>query len=77
MHTYIRFRIDIQDPFLHNVRFIFSDCLIGRNNLTVQIRQTHLIIIDQIKGSNAASCQRLTDITTYTTDSEYGDTGIL
>ena len=77
MDLYICVRIDIQDPLLHHFRFIFSDCLMGRNNLTVQIRQTHLIIIDQIKGSNAASCQRLTDITTYTTDSEYGDTGIL
>ena len=77
MDLYICVRIDIQNPLLHHFRFIFSDCLMGRDDLTVQICQAHLIVIDQIKCTNPASCQRLADITTHASDSKHGNAGIM
>ena len=70
MDMYIHIRIDLQHPFFHHIRFIFSYGFSRSNNLTVQIGQAYLIIIDQIKGSDTASHQCLTDISADTADTK-------
>ena len=51
-------RVDLQNPLFCHVYFIFSDGFASCNDLSVQIRQTNFIVIDQVKGSNAASGKR-------------------
>ncbi len=50
MDMHIHIRIDLQHPFFHHIRFIFPTVFPGSNNLTVQIGEAYLVIIDQIKG---------------------------
>ena len=61
---------------LHHFCLIFSNSLSCRNDLTVQVRQTYFIIIDQIKCTYAASHQCLADVTAHATDSKYRNSGI-
>ena len=77
MNADICIRIDIQNPLLHHIRLVFADGLSRSNNLTVQIGQTDLVIIDQIKCSDTASHKCLAYITAHTADAKYSDTGIL
>ena len=71
MYPHIRIRIDVQDTLLHDFRLIFSDRLSCGNDLAVQVRQTDLVIVDQVKGAHAAAHQSLTDISAHAADTKY------
>ena len=57
-------------PFLHDIHLVFTDGLPGSDDLTVNIRQADLIVIDQVKSSHTAACQSLHHITADTSDAE-------
>ena len=42
-------RVNFQNSLFHHIYFILPYGLSGRNNLTVDIRQTHFIVIHQDK----------------------------
>ena len=75
MNPHIRLRIDLQDSLLHDLCLITAHGLSRRNNLTVQVRQAHLIVIHQVKSLHAAPRQRLTYISSDAPHTEHGDTG--
>ena len=69
--------VDVQHSLLHHICFILSNSLSRSNNLTVQIRQAHLIIINQIKMTDSASYKSLTHISTDSANTKHCDSGIL
>ena len=68
---YIHLRVDIKHPVPHNIGLVLSHCASGRYDLSVEICQTHLVIIYQIKCSDTASDQRLAYITANSAYSKY------
>ena len=68
-------RIDFKDPLPHHLDLIPPDGFTGRDNLAVQIGQTDLIVVDQIKGADAAARQRLAHIAAHAPDTENGHAG--
>ena len=39
------------NPLLHDIYFVFADRLMGSDDLAVDIRQTDLVIVNEIKGA--------------------------
>ena len=76
MDFHLHIRIDFEHALFHNFCFIFTNRLSCCDDLTIQIRQTYLVIIDQIKISYACPDQCLTDVSAHTTDSKHCHTGI-
>ena len=67
------FWIDVKNPLLHHVYFIFSNAASCRNNLTVDIGQADFIVVHQHKMADTASCQRLHGIAAHAADTENGN----
>ena len=57
-------------PLLHDIHLVFADGLPRGNDLTINIRQADLIVIDQVKGSHATARQSLHHITADTADAK-------
>lgn len=70
MYCNLCLRVDGVYTFLHDIYLVFADGLPGSDDLTVNIRQTDLIVIDQIKGSYTTAGQSLHHITADTADAE-------
>ena len=66
-------RIDGTDPLLRNLDLASSDRVMRRDDLPVQIRQNHLIVIDQIDGSDAAPDKRFHRVSAHAADSKHSD----
>ena len=58
------------------INFIFSNCTVYRNNLTIQIRKTNFVIINQIQCANAAARKRLHRISAYSANAKNCYSGI-
>ena len=71
MDFYINLRVDVQHPVPHNIGLVLTNCTSGRYDLSVEIGQTHLVIIYQVKCSDAAPNQRLAYITANSAYSKY------
>ena len=69
IHLYIG--IDLLHAVAHHLCLIFSHRFSGGNDLPVQIGQADLIIINQIKASNAAAHKRLADIAADSANAEH------
>ena len=68
-------RIDGQNALRHDIDLVPADRIHGRDDLAVQVREHHLVIVDQVDLSYPASGQSLHDIAPYTADAEDGDPG--
>ena len=67
-----RIRVDVQHSFFHNIRFVFSDRAVCRDDLPVEICETHLIVVNEVKGADAAAHQCFADIAAHAADAEHG-----
>ena len=55
VRAHLCIRIDRQNAILHYIHLILPDCISRCNNLSIEIGQAHLVIIDQIKGTYSTS----------------------
>ena len=76
MNPHIDIRIDIKHTFFHHFGFIFSYRFSRCDNLAVQIGETHLIIVNQVKSTDPTPHQCLTDIAADTSDAKYGNPAV-
>lgn len=65
------------NPLLHDIYFVFADRLMGSDDLAVDIRQTDLVIVNEIKGADTAAGKGFDDIAADSADPEDGDTGVV
>ena len=65
------------NPLLHDIYFVFADRLTGSDDLAVDIRQTDLVIVNEIKGANSAAGKGFDDIAADSANPEDGDTGVV
>jgi hypothetical protein len=66
--------VDIVNPLLGNIYFMFPYCRKQGVNLAVDIRQANAVIIEEIQFSYTTAGEDFRDITAYTADPEYGYT---
>ena len=76
MRAHIHIRIDAEHPLLHDINLVFTDCRACRDDLPVEIGQTDLVIIDQVKCPDTAAHKCFTHISADTSDAEYCDSGL-
>lgn len=77
MHRDLCIGIDVVDSCFHHIGFVLANGLSGGDDLPVEICQTYPVIVDQVKGANAAANQRLTYISAHSADAEYSHPGTL
>lgn len=77
MSYHLCLRIDQMNPLLHDIYFVFADRLMGSDDLAVDIRQTDLVIVNEIKGADSAAGKGFDDIAADSADPEDGDTGVV
>ena len=70
-------RIDLQNPLSHHIDLIFSKAGMGRNNLTVYIRNTNCVIINYINILDSTSYQGFNNITTNASNAKYCNVGLV
>lgn len=58
MHRDLCIGIDVVDSCFHHIGFVLANGLSGGDDLPVEICQTYPVIVDQVKGANAAANQR-------------------
>ena len=58
------------NPLLHDIYFVFADRLMGSDDLAVDIRQTDLVIVNEIKGADSAAGKGFDDLTADTADAK-------
>ena len=57
------------------VHLEFSDRLARGENLPVDVRQAHPVVVDEIERTHAGARQRLDRIAAHAADAEYGHAG--
>ena len=72
-----RLRIDVQNTFLCRIHLVLADRAVRRDDLTVQVREAYLVVIDQIQRSDTAPRQRFHNIASHAADPKYRNTGTL
>ena len=60
------------NPLLHDIYFVFADRLMGSDDLAVDIRQTDLVIVNEIKGADSAAGKGFDDIAADSADAWAG-----
>ena len=73
--VYDRVRVDLVDALLRHVDLVLPHGLARGENLAVQIRQTHPVIVDEIQRAHAAARQRLHRIAAHAADAEHRHAG--
>ena len=73
VHLHLAVRVDVENAVTHDLRLIFSHGAARCDDLTVQIGEADLIIVDQIDGSHTASHQRLYGVASHTTNTKNSD----
>ena len=68
-------RVNLMDSFFRHIHFVSADGFSCGKDLAVEVGKTDLVMIDQIQGSDPASCQSFNGITANASDSENRDTG--
>ena len=57
MHDCVR--IDVVHALLSYVHLVLTDGLARCDDLTIDVRQTYLVVIDEVERADAAACERL------------------
>ena len=75
VHSHLRLRVNIQDPFLRRVHLIHPKGASCRDDLSVQIGYAHPVAVHKIQGADPASGQSLHGVSADAADAEHGDSG--
>ena len=70
MDVNFRIGIDLQHPVTHHFDFVLPHSFSRRYDLTVQICQTYLVIIDEVKGADPAAHKGFAYVTADTSDTK-------
>ena len=70
-------RIDLQNTLLHDLGLVLAYGLPGGDNLAVQIRQTHLVVVDEVERAHTAARKRLYRVAAHAADAEDRHTGLV
>ena len=62
MHADIGLRIDVEHAVAHDVGLILADGLPRGDDLAVDVRQADLVVVNEVKGADAAADKRLAGI---------------
>ena len=77
IETFIRLHMAVRIDGFHSsfghINFIHTDGICSSDNLTVEVGQRHLIIVNQIQTADTASGQCFNSIAAYPADTEYRD----
>lgn len=72
VHAHIAVRVDLQNALAHDLDLVLADGFARGNDLPVEVRQTDLVVVDEIKRAHAAAHKRLADIAAHAADAEHG-----
>ena len=69
MHDCVR--VDVVHALLGYIHLVLTDGLARCDDLTIDVRQTYLVVIDEVERADAAACERLYRIAADAADAEY------
>ena len=70
MHADIGLRIDVEHAVAHDVGLVLPDGLPCGDDLTVDVRQADLVVVNEVKGADAAADKGLAGIAADAADAE-------
>ena len=70
MYADIGLRIDVEHAVAHAVGLILADGLPRGDDLAVDVRQADLVVVNEVKGADAAADKRLAGIAADAADAE-------
>ena len=73
VYLHLAVRVDVENAVTHDLRLIFSHGAARCDDLTVQVGEADLVIVDQIDGSHTAPHQRLHGVASHTANAKNSD----
>ena len=74
MFSHDAVRVDRQNALLGDVHLVFADGLARGEDLAVDVRQAHAVVVDEIERAHAGARQRLHRIAAHAADAEHRHT---
>lgn len=66
-----RVRIDVVDALRRHIDLVLANRAARGDNLAVEVREAHLIVVNEVERADAAACKRLYRIAADAADAEY------